>query len=148
MHDHNLAKGVGAGGGAAAGASIGAVGGPIGAVVGAGVGAAVGGMAGKGVGGMVNPAHEDAYWRDNYQTQSHYTPGYTYDDYAPAYALGYNGKGRYPGSYDQNESYLSDEWNSSKGSSRLSWDHAKVASRAAWDRVERAIPGDFDRDGR
>jgi hypothetical protein len=148
LHDHNLAKGVGAGGGAAAGASIGAVGGPIGAVVGAGIGAAVGGMAGKGVGGMVNPAQEDAHWRNTYQTQPYYTPGYTYDDYQPAYALGYNGKGRYTGSYDQNEHYLADEWNTSRGTSRLSWDQAKLASRDAWHKVERAIPGDLDRDGR
>jgi hypothetical protein len=35
-----------------------------------------------------------------------------------------------------------------KGNSRLSWDQAKSASRAAWHKVERAIPGDFDRDGR
>ena len=103
---------------------------------------------GSPVGAVVNPADEDAYWRNSYQTQAGYTPGYTYDDYAPAYALGYNGKSRYPGSYDQNETYLADEWNTTKGNSRLSWDQAKSASRAAWHKVERAIPGDFDRDGR
>jgi hypothetical protein len=57
---------------------------------GAGIGGLAGGMAGKGVGGLVNPTEEDATGA-NYQTQPYYTPGYTYDDYAPAYALGYNG---------------------------------------------------------
>jgi len=126
----------------------GAVGGPVGAVAGAGIGAAVGGMAGKGVAKMVNPQEEDAHWRNQYQTQPYYTPGYTYDDYAPAYALGYNSAGRYPGGYDMHENELSTEWERTKGNSRLSWDQAKHASRAAWHKVERAIPGDADRDGR
>ena len=145
---HVIGTGVGAVGGALAGAAIGSAAGPVGTVAGAAIGGITGGMAGKGVGGLVNPAHEDDYWRNNYQTQSHYTPGYTYDDYQPAYALGYNAKSRYTGSYDQNEMHLADEWNSTKGNSRLSWEQAKAASRAAWDKVERAIPGDFDRDGR
>jgi hypothetical protein len=120
----------------------------VGAVAGAGIGAAVGGMAGKGVAKMVNPQAEDAHWRNAYQTQPYYTPGYTYDDYAPAYALGYNSAGRYPGGYDMHENELSTEWERTKGNSRLSWDQAKHASRAAWHKVERAIPGDADGDGR
>ena len=74
--------------------------------------------------------------------------GYTYDDYAPAYALGYNSYGKYDGGYDANESHLAGEWERSKGNSRLKWEQAKAATRAGWHRVERAIPGDFDRDGR
>jgi hypothetical protein len=96
LHEHNLAGGVGAGGGAAAGAALGAVGGPIGMAAGAAIGGMAGGMAGKGAGGLVNPTEEDNYWRSNYQTQPYYTPGYTYDDYAPAYAMGYNNARRYP----------------------------------------------------
>ena len=75
------------------------------------------------------------------------TSGYTYDDYSPAYALGYNNARRFP-SYDLAEPHMADEWDRVKGHSRLSWEQAKSASRAAWDRVERAIPGDSDRDGR
>jgi hypothetical protein len=117
-------------------------------VAGAGIGAAVGGALGKGVGHMVNPHDEDVHWRNSYQTQPYYTPGYTYDDYAPAYALGYNSYGKYPGNYDANESHLSGEWDRVKGNSRLSWEQAKQATRAAWHKVERAIPGDADGDGR
>jgi hypothetical protein len=147
LHEHNLAGGVGAGGGAAAGAALGAVGGPIGMAAGAAIGGIAGGMAGKGAGHLVNPTEEDNYWRSNYQTQPYYDAGYTYDDYSPAYALGYNNARRFP-SYDLAEPHMADEWDRMKGQSRLSWPQAKSASRAAWDRVERAIPGDSDRDGR
>jgi hypothetical protein len=135
LHEHNLAGGVGVAGGAATGAAVGAVGGPIGMAAGAAIGGIAGGMIGKGAGHLVNPTEEDNYWRSNFQTQSYYTPGYTYDDYAPAYALGYNNARRFP-TYDQAEPHFSDEWNRVKGQSRLSWDQAKLASRSAWDKVE------------
>lgn len=148
LHEHHLAKGVGAGGGAAMGAAAGAVGGPIGAAAGAVVGAVAGGMAGKAAGRMVNPEEESAYWRSAYQTAPYYTPGYTYDDYGPAYELGYNSRSKYSGDFDAYEQDMSGDWDRVKGNSRLSWDQAKSASRAAWHRVERAIPGDADGDGR
>jgi len=149
LHDHHLAKGVGAGSGAAVGAAAGAVGGPIGMAAGAAVGALAGGMAGKAAGSLVNPEEESAYWRSSYQTAPYYSPGYTYDDYGPAYELGYNSRGRYVGQkFDTVENDLSNEWETVKGKSRLSWQQAKSATRAAWDKVERAMPGDFDGDGR
>jgi hypothetical protein len=115
---------------------------------GAAIGAVAGGMAGKAAGHLVNPEEESSYWRNSYQSAPYYSPGYTYDDYGPAYELGYNGRGRYAGSFDSVESDLSDEWNQVKGPSRLNWNQAKSATRAAWDKVERAMPGDFDGDGR
>ncbi|MEO7496399.1 MAG: hypothetical protein ABIT83_21750, partial [Massilia sp.] len=148
LSDHHLAKGVGAGSGAAMGAAAGAVGGPVGMAAGAAIGALAGGAAGKAAARVVNPAEESAYWRGAYQSAPYYSPGYTYDDYGPAYELGYNSRGRYPGSFDSAQDDLADEWNQVKGSSRLSWEQAKSASRAAWDKVERAMPGDFDGDGR
>ncbi|HEU4375647.1 MAG TPA: hypothetical protein VFS02_19280, partial [Telluria sp.] len=65
------------------------------------------------------------------------------------YQLGYNSRGKYIGqSFDSAENDLSNEWNSVRGTSRLSWNEAKSATRAAWDKVERAIPGDSDHDGK
>jgi hypothetical protein len=149
LSEHHLAKGVGAGGGAAMGAAVGAAGGPIGMAAGAAIGALAGGAAGHAAGSLVNPEAESAYWRNSYQSAPYYSPEYSYDDYGPAYALGYNSRGRYKGkNFDSIESNLSDEWNSVKGASRLSWNQAKSATRAAWDKVERAMPGDFDGDGR
>ena len=149
LPEHHLAKGVGAGSGAAMGAAAGALGGPVGMAAGAAIGALAGGMAGKAAGSLVNPEEEAAYWRSSYQTAPYYSAGYTYDDYGPAYELGYNSRGRYVGqSFDAVESDLSSDWETSKGRSRLNWQQAKAASRAAWDKIERAMPGDFDRDGR
>jgi hypothetical protein len=82
------------------------------------------------------------------QRRAYYSAGRSYDYYAPAYRLGYEGWSRYGGLYDEYEPRLATEWESVKGRSRLTWEEAKLASRAAWDRVERAIPGDFDRDGK
>ena len=89
-----------------------------------------------------------SYWRNAYQTEPYYTPGYTYDDYAPAYALGYNSAARYPAATTWPSSTWPTSGTACKGKSRLSWEQAKSASRAAWDQVERAMPGDIDRDGR
>ena len=145
LAEHHFAKGVGAGGGAAMGAAVGAVGGPVGMAAGAAIGALAGGAAGHAAGSLVNPEAESAYWKSSYQSAPYYSPEYTYDDYGPAYALGYNSRGRYTGQkFDSVENDLSDEWNSAKGTSRLSWDQARSATRAAWDKVERAMPGDFD----
>ena len=149
LPEHHFAKGVGAGSGAAIGAAAGAPAGPVGMAAGAAIGGVAGGMAGKAAGSLVNPEEEAAYWRSSYQTAPYYSPGYTYDDYGPAYELGYNSRGRYIGqNFDAVESDLANEWNNVKGKSRLSWQQAKSATRAAWDKVERAMPGDFDRDGR
>jgi hypothetical protein len=144
LGEHHLAKGVGAGAGAATGAAIGAVAGPIGMAAGAAIGGIAGGALGKGAGHLVNPTEEDAYWRNNFQNQAYYTPGYTYDDYAPAYALGYNNAGRFP-SYDSAETHMSDEWDRVRGNSRLSWDHAKLATRSAWNKIENRTSTDTTR---
>jgi hypothetical protein len=80
-----------------------------------------------------------------------YKPGYTYDDYAPAYRTGYTGfeRARANGeSWDKAEPSLRSEYERAKGKSRLSWEEAKASARDAWHRVERALPGDADKDGR
>ena len=159
---HPIGVGVGAAGGGAAGAAagmaIGAATGavatgpaaPIGAVVGTVVGAIAGGLAGKGVAEAVNPTTEDAYWRENYKTRPYATGDFTYEeDYRPAYRYGWESRSRYEGrKFEDVESDLGRDWDRTKDRSRLSWDRAKEATRDAWHRVERAIPGDFDRDGR
>ena len=147
---HPVGTGLGAAaGGAVAGAAAGAVGGPIGAVVGGAVGAVVGGLAGKGVAEGINPTNEDAYWKDNYSTEPYYVEGRTYDDYAPAYRTGYEGRTRYAGrSYSEIEGDLERDYAANRGNGRLEWQDARDATRAAWHRVERTLPGDADLDGR
>lgn len=133
---HPVGTGLGAAmGGAAAGAAAGVVGGPVGALAGAVVGAVAGGLGGKAVAESVNPTAEEAYWRDNYQSEPYYEVGRTYDDYAPAYRLGLHGRTRYDGEFDDVESRLASDWESGRESSTLPWPEARPASRAAWDRV-------------
>jgi hypothetical protein len=145
---HPIGTGVGAAGGAAAGAAIGAVGGPVGVVIGGAVGAIVGGLAGKAAGEAVNPTAEAEYWQSAYASEPYYNHQYTYDDYGPAYKLGYTAPQKYAGkSFDSVQSSLEHDWNVTKGTSRMEWSEAKSATRAAWHRVERVLPGDADGDG-
>ena len=155
---HPIGVGVGAAGGGAAGAAAGAAIGaaasgpaaPIGAVAGAVIGAVAGGLAGKGVAEAVNPTAEDAFWRENYKTRPYAQGDFTYDeDYRPAYQYGWESRRRFAGrKFDEVETDLGRDWDRAKGRSRLGWEKAKEATRDAWHRVERAMPGDFDRDGR
>lgn len=146
---HPVGTGVGAAAGGVAGAAAGSLAGPVGTVVGAAVGAVAGGLAGKSVGERVNPTVEEAYWRENYRHESYHKPEFGYDDYAPAYRTGYEGRARYGDrDFDQVEPELRNEYQQGRGNSRLEWEDAREATRAAWHRVERALPGDADGDGR
>ena len=149
---HPVGTGLGAAaGGMATGAAVGTVAGPVGTAIGAGVGAVVGGLAGKATAEAIDPTAEEAYWRENYVHEPYYESGRTYDDYAPAYRVGYETRSRYynePRTFDEVERDIEAEYNRRRSASGLSWDKAKRPARAAWDRIERAMPGDADRDGR
>lgn len=146
---HPVGTGVGAAGGGATGAAIGSVAGPVGAAVGLVAGAVAGGLAGKGVAEKIDPTVEDTYWRANYSKQKYVEPNSDYTLYQPAYRLGYESRGRYPGKrYEEVESDLQREYEKSPSKASLSWDKAKYATRDAWHRVEKALPGDADGDGR
>ena len=146
---NSVVMGGGMAAGAAAGAAIGtAVAGPVGVVVGGTIGAIAGALGGYAAVSAGDPNYD--YWRDNHIGQPGYVEGYSYeDDYAPAYRLGYQGRGRYADRpWEQAEADLRNDWESLKGQSRLTWEQARLASQAAWHRVERALPGDADGDGR
>ena len=140
---HPVGTGVGAAGGAATGAVVGAVGGPIGAVVGGVAGAVVGGLIGKGISESIDPT-EDAYWRDEYTHRPYYRSGRRYEDYEPAYRLGYRASDVHRGSYDDR---IDDDLRRTyeggwRGESALEWDEARGAARDAYtrraERVHRA----------
>ncbi len=133
---HPVGTGVGAAGGAVAGASFGAMGGPIGAAVGAVGGAIVGGLAGKATAEAVNPTAETAYWRENYTREPYYETGMAYEEYHPAYELGWNARTKYEGDFDAVDNRLQADWAEMGRESRLSWPNARHAARAAWDRVD------------
>lgn len=131
---HPVGTGVGAAGGAATGALVGAAGGPVGAVVGGVAGAVVGGLIGKGISESVDPT-EDAYWRDEYTRRPYYRSGRRYEDYEPAYRLGYRSFEVHGGTYDDKledemrQTYEGSGW---RGESTLEWDEARGAARDAY----------------
>jgi uncharacterized protein YcfJ len=132
---HPVGTGVGAVlGGAAAGAATGTVAGPAGTLVGAAVGAVVGGLAGKGVAEKIDPTREDAYWRENHARQV-YANNRPYDDFAPAYRVGYEGYAEYGvngQTFEQSEDQLRREYE--KQNAKLAWPEVRPATRAAWTR--------------
>lgn len=134
---HPIGTAVGGLGGAAAGAAIGAIGGPLGALIGGAIGAVVGGGAGHAAGEALDPTAEDVYWKDTYTTTSYYNKDYNYNDYQPAYAVGYANRNRYPAAtrFEDVETDLESSWNQVKGESRLAWQDAKSAARDAWYRI-------------
>lgn len=145
---HPVGTGVGTAGGAVAGGAIGAAaGGPVGAIVGAIVGGVAGAYGGRGVAEAVNPTVEEQYWRENHATQSYATEGYDYEHYAPAYRVGYEALGKYPGkSFDEIEDDVALDYEKHQPGSALPWDQVRPASRAAWDKVSGvASPRDVSR---
>lgn len=137
---HPISTGVGAGAGGLAGAAAGSVvAGPAGTIIGAALGGIAGGAAGHNIGELVNPAQEEAYWRDNYRDQPYYAEGRGWDDYAPAYRLGYEGRIRYDGrAYDDVEDLLAADYMRLHDGG-IGWDEVRPATRAAWDRVDARV---------
>ena len=112
--------------------------------IGAAVGAVMGGQGGKGIAEMIDPTAEEAYWRENCDTQPYYQKDYTYEDYHPAYRAGWEGRARYEGrSFDEVERELEADYNRNRGTSRLAWDKSRHAARAAWDRFD--VTDEFER---
>jgi len=101
----------------------------------------LGGGGGRGIAEMLDPAGEEAYWRENYATQPYYEAGFTYDDYHPGYRIGWEGRARYEGrSFVEVERELKAAYERNARGSRLGWDRNRHAARAAWDRFDAADP--------
>lgn len=80
---------------------------------------------------------EDAFWQRNYWQERYYEDDFEYEDYAPAYCVGYAGCAQYGGDFQDAERCLWANWERIKGDSRLSPQQALPAIRAAWDRLVR-----------
>jgi hypothetical protein len=133
---HPVGTGLGAavGGAAAAGAAAGTAAGPIGTVAGAAVGAVVGGLVGKGIAEKVDPTREDAYWREHHARQG-WAKGRSYDEFSPAYRVGYEGYGQLGSTgrtFEESEAELRRRYESAEP--KISWQEARPASHAAWHR--------------
>lgn len=80
-------------------------------------------------------AGEDAHWERAHRRERYYRSGLDYEDYAPAYCVGYIGYAQYGGRFDDAERSLHANWERIKGESRLPLEEALLAMRAAWDRM-------------
>jgi hypothetical protein len=85
--------------------------------------------------GRADAAREDEHWRRAFWCEHYYSEGLDYEDYAPAYCVGYTGHAQYGGEYADAEASLCANWERIKGDSRLPLDGARHAMRAAWDRM-------------
>jgi hypothetical protein len=84
---------------------------------------------------IINPTAEEAHWRNAFRAEPYYVPGFGYDEYSPAFRVGYTGPLRREGNFLSVEPSLQEDWMRVKGRSRLTWEQARPAVRAAWDRV-------------
>jgi hypothetical protein len=94
--------------------------------------------------GRIDPQLEDEYWESIYWSEPYHRPGLDYEDYAPAYCVGYIGYAQYGGSFADAEKSLCSNWIRIKGASRLSLEDAMLAIRAAWDHAEHVHVGEED----
>lgn len=83
----------------------------------------------------INPTAEEAYWRDAYRREPYFRAEFTYEDYGPAYRVGYTGPVRRQGEFDELEGQLQQDFQQVRGRSRLHWELAREATRAAWRRA-------------
>lgn len=104
--------------------------------------AAAEGWDGGGAGGTAGmslrqASAEDAYWKRRCRRERYFRAGLGYEDYAPAYCVGYAGCVQYGGRFADAEGWLRANWERIKGDSRLALHDAVPAMRAAWDRMAR-----------
>jgi uncharacterized protein (TIGR02284 family) len=95
--------------------------------------------------GSVYPGAEDDYWREAHIRDPYFDSARSFEDYHPAYQLGWTGYSRYGGEFDTADRVLANDWAVLKGVSRLSWEEARPACRAAWQRAHNA--GTYRTDG-
>lgn len=92
-----------------------------------------------------HPESEVAYWHESYSSDPYFEEGHGFEDYSPAYELGWISYSTYGGEFDAADRVLANDWEMRKGVSGLSWDQARPASRAAWQRARNAR--EFTTDG-
>jgi uncharacterized protein (TIGR02284 family) len=91
------------------------------------------------------PDSEMQYWRDKHTSELYFEEGRHFEDYSPAYEIGWAGYHDYGGEFDIADCVMATDWTVRKGVSSLLWEQARAASRAAWQRAENAR--EFTTDG-
>jgi uncharacterized protein (TIGR02271 family) len=95
-----------------------------------------GGLGGKAITDAIDPKEHDAHWQQNYKSRPYYQQGKDYTHYAPAYQYGVASHQKHQGrSFDEVESHLRTDWESTHGQTAGSWETSRLAVRDAYDRV-------------
>lgn len=89
--------------------------------------------------GSLYPAGEADFWREAFTSEPYYQDGRQFQDYGPAYELGWTGYCSYGGEFDTADRVLANDWIVHKGVSGLSWEDVRPACRAAWQRAHIAL---------
>jgi hypothetical protein len=100
-------------------------------VVGGAIGAVAGGAAGKGAAETVNPTLEEQHWRQ--------MAGNEYEQYAPAYRLGWESAARTENNgrkFDDVEKDLAKNWSKTRGTMKNEWSDVRQRTRAAFERAQ------------
>jgi hypothetical protein len=136
---HPVATAFGGLGAGAAGAVAGAaMGGPLGAVIGGAVGVAAGAVAGNTFASEFDATEEAQFWQNQYRLRPYYRSGTTFEDWGPAYRLGWE-SARRPEHADRSFSDLEDElvaeWRKEREAVGDDWRLYRDAVKDAWDRI-------------
>ncbi len=87
---------------------------------------------------------EDRYWADNHWKEPYFRADCDYEDYAPAYCVGYSGCAQYGGRFEDAEKSLCANFIRIKGDSRLAWEEAIEPIRSAWARAQANAAQDLE----
>ena len=87
-------------------------------------------------------AAQDQFWHDHYHLEPYYVNGRGYDQYRPAYELGWRAALQYPGDFASVVSVLEAQWQRDSGASLLDWRQVSSAVKAAWERMRQAEAGE------
>ncbi|MDR0226611.1 MAG: hypothetical protein LBI66_09335 [Burkholderiaceae bacterium] len=85
----------------------------------------------------------DAHWHDRYYLEPYYVSGRGYDQYRPAYALGWQvaqSPEHAQQDFHQVEPVLQARWAMDSGSSLLHWSQVREAAEASWLQARRPRP--------
>jgi hypothetical protein len=72
----------------------------VGTAVGTAAGMAAGAVSaivGKVPQAQVDPANEELYWREHFASEPYYDANFSFEDYLPAWRVGWEGRGRHAG---------------------------------------------------
>ncbi len=83
----------------------------------------------------VGQSGDTGYWNQQFRREPYYTEGDTYNDFEAAYQGGYEARQRHPDvEFESVEDEIRNNWEASKGTSKLAWDRARLAALRAWNR--------------